>query len=428
MRFSSLAQWLTWQEVCHPLGIDLGLERVSAVAQRLGLIEAARRRKVITIAGTNGKGSCVRSLEALMELQGERYASYTSPHIVCYNERIRLQGQMASDMELCRAFDAVDQVRGELTLTYFEFGTLAAMWLFDQWQVDYWIIEVGLGGRLDAANIIDPDIAVITSIDLDHTEWLGSTRELIGAEKAGICRSNKPLICVDPDPPQSVLACVKRLECPFVSPSKSVFSNARIQLAGHSYELSRLKLPPPSVVAALLVMQQLQLLGAVAPASVQESIDQVGLPGRLQEFELAGRKIWLDVAHNPAAVRFCVESLKTRFADDLCGGVNVVLAMMKDKDHEACILSLQSIATSWSVCDLANNPRAQSATELMGLFGKLSDRPVKHFASVTDALATLPMLPNKSPALVVGSFFTVAEATEYLTRCLELEESHENLG
>ena len=206
---ASLDEWLVLLEQRHPSLIDLGLERVAEVAARLEL--TTPKSKVITVAGTNGKGSCVAIIEALLTTVGIRVGTFTSPHLLAYNERIRIDAENSNDADICRAFVAIEQARGDISLTYFEFSALAALWLFAETELDIIVLEVGLGGRLDAVNIIDPDVAVITSIDLDHQQWLGESRSAIGLEKAGVARSGVPLICADADPPDELLAALDSL-------------------------------------------------------------------------------------------------------------------------------------------------------------------------------------------------------------------------
>ncbi len=212
MRFTTLADWLAWQETLHPNVIDLGLERVASVASRMGLGRPANT--VITVAGTNGKGSCVALLESILDAAGYRVGVYSSPHLLRYNERVRVCGQEVDDAALCAAFERIDQARGATSLTYFEFGTLAALEIFAQADLDVAVLEVGLGGRLDAVNIVDADVALITSIDIDHVEWLGPDRESIGREKAGILRPAMPAVYGEADPPRSVLAQAESLAAP----------------------------------------------------------------------------------------------------------------------------------------------------------------------------------------------------------------------
>ena len=223
MRFQSLAEWLNWQESLHFQAIDLGLDRCRAVAERMGLLPA--RYKVISIAGTNGKGTSAAMLDKIYQNAGYTVGTYTSPHLIRYNERIRINGREATDAMICAAFQQVDQARGDITLTYFEFGTLAAMALFRSASIDLGILEVGMGGRLDAVNILDADVALITAISLDHQQWLGSTREQIGREKAGIMRPGRPAVCSDPAVPDSIISCAEEIAAPprTVRPLKSSF-------------------------------------------------------------------------------------------------------------------------------------------------------------------------------------------------------------
>jgi dihydrofolate synthase/folylpolyglutamate synthase len=199
MRFGTLGEWLAWQEALHPKSIDLGLDRVRAVRRRLGVRGPAP--VTLTVAGTNGKGSSVAYLAAILRAQGYRVGSYTSPHLLRYNERICIDGEPVGDAVICQSFDAIDHARGDITLSFFEFGTLAALDIFAAERVDVQVLEVGLGGRLDAVNIIDADVVLLTSIGLDHQDWLGSSRDAIGLEKAGVMRRGRPAVISDAEPP-----------------------------------------------------------------------------------------------------------------------------------------------------------------------------------------------------------------------------------
>ncbi|MES9930624.1 MAG: Mur ligase family protein, partial [Candidatus Thiodiazotropha sp. 6PDIVS] len=224
MRFNTLDQWLDWQTTLHPKEIDLGLDRVTDVWHRLK--PKGLQSLVVTVAGTNGKGSSVALLESIYRHAGYQVCAYTSPHLMRYNERIRINGQEVSDSDLCQAFEQVDQARGQTVLTYFEFATLTALILFTQQNLDLVILEVGLGGRLDAVNIIDADVALITTVDLDHTDWLGDSRQQIGLEKAGIMRTNRPVVVGDCAIPETVPAYAQEI-------------GAEFYLAGRDFELSR---------------------------------------------------------------------------------------------------------------------------------------------------------------------------------------------
>ncbi|HSP00336.1 MAG TPA: bifunctional tetrahydrofolate synthase/dihydrofolate synthase, partial [Thioalkalivibrio sp.] len=309
MRFDTLEQWLAWQETLHPKAIDLGLERVARVAGRLGLLEPSHA--VITVAGTNGKGSTVALLDAIYRAAGYRVCTYTSPHLLRYNERIRIHGALASDEALCRAFDAVDTARGEESLSYFEFGTLAALWLFWEAAPDVAILEVGLGGRLDAVNIIDSDVAVITSIGIDHEAWLGSDREVIGAEKAGVFRAARPAVCGDPRPPASIQRRALDLGAKLYMAGRDFSWQAAALGQGWQWQgpgavvLADLPLPAlfgpiqlNNAASALTAVTLLQARLAVSREALARGLQQVRLPGRFQQLRDKPLVI-LDVAHNP---------------------------------------------------------------------------------------------------------------------------------
>lgn len=407
MRFTRLEDWLRWQETCHPSAIDLGLERVRQVAGRLGLLQPAAR--VITIAGTNGKGSCAAAVEALLTAGGARCGVYTSPHLIHYRERIKLAGSHASDEDLCRAFARVDEARGAITLTYFEFGTLAALWLFSECQLPYWVLEVGLGGRLDATNIVDADVAVITAIALDHMEWLGSDREAIGREKAGICRRGVPLVCADPAPPGSVLEIAASLECPLYRLGYEFgytdgAEGTEFRCGDSRAAPISVHLPKPSLAAA---WQAVRLLcgDAVQP----QVLAALRLPGRLQVVQAGGRTLLLDVAHNPAAMAYLAERLQGR-------KFVLVIAMMADKNLRDSLAALEPIAASWCLTTIPQLPRAASAAQLHAALPEdaLAGGAVAMFDSVAAALARVLETEADLPVLVAGSFYTVADAAIHL--------------
>jgi dihydrofolate synthase/folylpolyglutamate synthase len=306
MRFNTLAAWLAWLEQAHPQEIDLGLERIRQVAGRLQLTRPQAR--VITVAGTNGKGSCVTTSAALLRSAGLSVGVYTSPHLLDYCERINVDGQPATEAEICSAFAAVDAVCGPVSLTYFEFGTLAALEIFRRREVDVMVLEVGLGGRLDAVNLMDSDVAVVTSVDLDHMDWLGPDRDSIGQEKAGIARAGRPLVCADSEPPAGMLVAIQRVGADCLSLGES-FGFERdgqywrwwgLDAEGERQAFSKLpvpRLPLPSVAAAL---QAVALLGiSIGRQTLVQVLRRVSLPGRFQRFLLQGRELILDVAHNP---------------------------------------------------------------------------------------------------------------------------------
>src|SRR5690606_38469247 len=319
----TLAEWLAWIEDRHPKAIDMGLERVREVAARMGLGKPARN--VVTVAGTNGKGSTVAFIEAIALEQGWRTGAYTSPHLFDYGERVRIDGRQAGDDALVEAFEAVEAARSAgppITLTYFEYGTLAALWLFEREPLDLVVLEVGLGGRLDATNIVDADVAVVTTVDIDHREWLGGDREAIGREKAGIARAWKPLILGDDDPPSSVLrhayaigAKTLRIGCDFfvdLAGGKGIATEGsdavprarwRWREVGHS-----IVLPFPALSGAVqlrnaaVAIAALRALDKSPPdRAVVQGIQDARIRGRLQHLDRDGVDVVVDVGHNPQA-------------------------------------------------------------------------------------------------------------------------------
>jgi dihydrofolate synthase / folylpolyglutamate synthase len=403
VRFTRLEDWLRWQETCHASAIDLGLERVRSVAEQLDLLRPTAR--IITIAGTNGKGSCAAAIEALLVSGGQTCGVFTSPHVLRYNERVKIAGEFAKDEDLCRAFARVEEARGDITLTYFEFGTLAALWLFAERQLPFWVLEVGLGGRLDATNILDPDVAIITSIALDHMEWLGNDRESIGREKAGICRRGVPLVCADPAPPQSVLDTADKLNCPLYLVNRDFgFRDApggtEFWCAGATTAPLFVQLPKPSLAAAW------QAVSLLKTAETQpQALASLSLPGRLQSIQAGARCVFLDVAHNPAAMAYLAERLKGQ-------KVMLVIAMMADKNLHDSLVALESIAGEWCLTTIAHLPRAASTKQLHEALPQAA--VAKIFDSVSQALEWALASASDLPVLVTGSFYTVAEATLYL--------------
>ncbi len=389
---------------------------------------------MVTIAGTNGKGTCAAAVESLLLNAGKSVGVYNSPHIEHYNERVRLQGQEASDAVLIEAFEAIDRARGDLTLTYFEFGTLAALYCFKHTQCEYWILEVGLGGRLDATNIVDADIAVITSIGLDHCEWLGDTLESIGAEKAGICRPGKPVVCADPNPPQSVLNRIAELRCPYyalgqhftisepdaepgvIAHHKGGFDKPflfSVMVGGDTVPLETF-LPSPSIAAALQVVS---LLEVGDPSLWARSLQSLTLPGRFEQ-QLLGEQVWLfDVAHNAPAMQFLVAKIQRCFPGQKW---SIVLGMMKDKHVQDCVSALSEIVSQWVLLPLEDNPRALTRSSLAGFIERLSPAPIVQAESNVWRCVD----PLSENVLVTGSFFTVAEVkTELASRNLSVLQS-----
>lgn len=414
----SLAGWLVQLEHRHPATeIVLGLERVGTVAARMGLARPAAR--VITVGGTNGKGSCVAVIERLLLASGERVGAYTSPHLRRYNERVRVRGQEAPDEALCAAFAAIEQARGGIPLTYFEFGTLAALEIFRREALDWVLLEVGLGGRLDATNIVDADVAVVTSIQIDHTEWLGPDRESIGREKAGIFRTGRPAVCGDRSPPASLRAAARTLEAPWYGIGRE-FDCGRdaggwhwrgVSRAGRA--LGREGLPVPQLLEdnVCCALQALALAGVEPDAALlRRELPAIGLPGRFQRRRLGASECVLDVAHNPAGIA----QLAARLAAEPPRGRTVVLfAAMRDKDLGSMLGVLRPLADAWLFADLPE-ARAARATEAAAALGG-SVAALRCCDSVGAALEQATTMLGADDRLVVcGSFHTVGPALDWL--------------
>lgn len=415
-RFRALDAWLRWQQTLHPQAIDLGLERVRTVAERLGLLRPGC--PVITVGGTNGKGSSVAYLEAVLAAAGYRVGVYTSPHILRYNERVRIAGVEAEDAALVEAFARIDAARGDLSLTYFEFGTLAAFDLFSRAGCDCWVLEVGLGGRLDAVNILDADVAVLTSVGLDHTDWLGSDRETIGAEKAGIFRPCQVAVCAEPDPPASIAAQAAALGTSLWQVGGEY--RYTVLQDGWSFDGPRGSypdLPPPALpgghqfgnaAAALAALQAVSDRLPVTAEAVAAGLAQVRLPGRLQR--LPGPVEWvLDVAHNRDSVACLVRTLE---AWPVSGRQHAVFAQMQRKELEPTIAAAAGLVDSWWLLELPDDdarPTAEVAGALRqaGLSVAGLGGPETLFAAVTAGVA-----PGDR-VVVFGSFRTVEEALRY---------------
>lgn len=415
MRFDDLQGWLGWQETLHPTSIDLGLERVAAVWARL--CPEPVPFAVITIAGTNGKGSCATMLESIYRAAGYRTGCYTSPHLLRYNERIRLDGKALSDAVLCAAFERVDEARGESTLTYFEIGTLAALDLFVRSASDLVILEVGLGGRLDAVNILDPDVAVVTTIGLDHTAWLGETLGEIAAEKAGIFRHGRPAVVGHRAPSSSLIERAHRLGCDLLVLGRDFDWEEQ----GRTWrwtgpERSWSGLPAPALrgifqrdnaAAVLMAVSRLDHLFPVSADGLRSGLRRASLAGRFQV--IPGEVTWiLDVAHNAQAAQSLAESLRSFQCP---GRLHAVLATLKDKDPMAIAKPLAALVDRWYLGQTRDS-RALPAADLHRALERIAVQASLHVhARVDEALtaARKQALPGDC-ILVFGSFTTVEAA------------------
>jgi len=415
MRFNDLRGWLRWQETLHPTTIELGLERVAAVRSRLR--HAPITFPVITIAGTNGKGSCAVLLESVYRAAGYRTACYTSPHLLRYNERIRLDGREIQDATLCAAFERVDRARGASTLTYFEFGTLAALDLFARAQPDIAILEVGLGGRLDAVNVLDPDVAVVTTIGLDHTEWLGATLDEIAAEKAGIFRPGRPAVIGHRAPSPALIERSETLGCDlFVLGRDFGWEGEDATWRWFGPASVRTGLPSPTLRGtfqrdnAATVLMALACLDSrlpVAGAHLGRGLRQARLNGRFQVVPGPVTRI-LDVAHNAQAAETLAANLR---AFKCPGRVHGVLGVLKDKDPRAIAGPLAGQVDAWYLGSSAD-PRALPTTDLRAALGDLAaDRNPNGCGDIAEALrAAAERARTGDCILVFGSFTTVAAA------------------
>jgi len=414
----SLSDWLAWQATLNPHAIKLGLERVLRVVDRLALDRPAKG--IFTVGGTNGKGSTVGFIEQLCRANGLRTAAYTSPHLVRYNERMRLNGRDVDDDWLIEQFSAVDEARDGIPLTYFEFGTLAALRGFSRAGMDIWVLEIGLGGRLDAVNVIDPDFSLITTIALEHQAWLGDTIDAIGAEKAGILRPGRPAFYGDEPVPEGVLQTAREIGVP-VSSCGIDFAYARDHdgtwtWRGAAQVLAGLPQPAMADSAQMRnVSLGLAAVEACDPGLLHRSAVEQALaaprpPGRFQVIE-RDRQWIVDVAHNPQAAGILCQRL-TALGDDR--PLTVIIGLLADKQIDAFVSRLIGFADRWFVC-CVDEARGRDAQELAAAIGALGGRNVV----VTDtpdrafAAARAATRPGER-LLVTGSFYIAGPALSWL--------------
>ncbi|WP_312320103.1 bifunctional tetrahydrofolate synthase/dihydrofolate synthase [Stenotrophomonas sp.] len=413
----TLSDWLSFIEQQHPATIDMGLERVRSVAEAMGLGSPGKR--VIVVGGTNGKGSTVAFIEAIGRAAGWKVGAYTSPHLLRYNERVRIDGQDASDEALILAFNAIEDARGTTTLTYFEYGTLAALQLFGQAELDLAVLEVGLGGRLDAVNIVDADVAVITTVDIDHSDWLGEDREAIGAEKAGIIRGWKPVIFGETDPPSSVLARAYLLGANAIRGGSDFFADV---IDGQRWRWRdvgmRIELPMPALRGPIQLRNAASAIAALRAldrplprAAIAEGVANARISGRLQAFARDGVEVLVDVGHNPQAARELAAALKAAPAS---GRTVAVFAALQDKDAAGVVEALAERVDVWHLAGL-EGARGQSAEALRTRLDTTAAAQAATHLSVDTALAEV--LSGAQPGdrvLVFGSFHTAAQALQWL--------------
>lgn len=426
---SSLSDWLNYMQQIHVSAIDMGLSRVLPVAEYLGVVQSAKNDTyVFTVAGTNGKGSTTAIISAMCQAANYKTALYQSPHLSQFNERVRINGEMVSDQTLIDAFYKVEAARlhCELTLSFFEMTTLAALLIFAEADCDVWVLEVGLGGRLDVVNIIDPDMAVITNISIDHIDWLGDNVEAIGYEKAGILRDNITLIYGSYEMPASIRALIDqhRVTCyqceqdfnyQLVDKSTWYYSNGAVTL----------QLPRP----ALSLLNTANALSAVLASpldidvdAIEQALQTVTLAGRFDYRQLAGRQWLFDVAHNDKGVEFLLSQLTTNWQDqgetsdklNSNGAIHLLFSMLADKDIEKVVQRLSQAnlpIDNWFIAEI-DYPRAASVSQLREVLQRyVDDDKIHSFNSLQHATdAVIVASQAQDLILVCGSFHTISEA------------------
>lgn len=414
-----LAEWLARLEQLHPTPIELGLGRVRRVADALGLAPAC---PLIIVGGTNGKGSTCAYLESILAAAGYKTGLYTSPHLLRYNERVRIAGLEADDAGLAAAFATVDAARGDTSLTYFEFGTLGAMLQFIDAGVEVAILEVGLGGRLDAVNGFDADAAIVTSVDLDHMDYLGDTREQIGFEKAGIYRPGRPAICADPAPPASLREHARRIGADWRclgQDFRALRHADRWTYRGVNITWSGLPLPAMAgacqlfnAAGALAVLEALHPQLPVSETALREGLAAARAPGRFQRLALAPELI-LDVAHNPQAARALAATLREQ---PVSGRTLAVVGMLADKDAAAVFAALAREIDAWWTC-MPASPRAHDPVALAEILRRYAgSAPIRVQPDVGAALAEARSAAREDDRILVfGSFYTVAAVLAHAT-------------
>jgi len=400
--------WLDRIKNQHRVSIDLELERVKQVGRTLGLLKP--RSPIIIVGGTNGKGSTVAALEAIYLAAGYKTGTFTSPYLYKFNELVRIQGIEASDEDFIHAFEKIEQARGDMTLTQFEFNTLAALDIFQQADLDIGILEVGLGGRLDAVNIIDADVAIVTSIAMDHADWLGNTREEIALEKVGIFRAGKPAVCGDFDPPVTLLEYTNDNQIPlFCQEEQFGFEQQSTAWSWWSQNQCEKNLPLPHLAlqnmsTAMMAVELMQDKLPVKRAAMDNALTNVNLPGRIQVIAGDVTKI-VDVSHNPAAAEFLANYLHHQTYP---GKVRAVFSMLADKDIITTLLVMRDCIDEWYIAPLLVE-RGSSLSVLEYCFRAAKIQAVNSYNSIKQAYeAALHASQSGDCVVVFGSFYTVA--------------------
>ena len=415
----NLTDWLGYIESIHPSTIDLTLERIKIVIERLNLDISF---PILTVGGTNGKGSTCSILESIYREAGYKVACYTSPHFLNFNERIKIQTLAVSDEVICEAFSRIESAREDVTLTYFEYGTIAAMIIFSEAHVDVAILEVGLGGRLDAVNVFDADCAIVTTVDLDHMDYLGHTREAIGFEKAGIYRTEKTSICGDFDPPQSLIKHAELIHADLKIIGKDFGYEAHhdsFDFLIDSTFVMNLPLPKlqgdfqlANATNALMAVKAMEDKLPLTEISIQKGISLTLLPGRFQEVKKMPSLI-LDVAHNPQAARSLSHNLKTHVVP---GKTIAVFSILKDKDIFGVINELNLDIDDWFIAEIQNE-RAASIETISNTIQKINlSAHIEAFKNIQEAYQFASKEVTRNDRIIVfGSFFTVADIMKIIS-------------
>jgi dihydrofolate synthase / folylpolyglutamate synthase len=395
-RLKTLNEWLDWQEDLHTQEIDLGLKRIQHVYQQL--FPDGAPFQVITVAGTNGKGSTIAFIDSIYQQSDFKVGAFTSPHLIKYNERFSINGTTASDGIICQAFDTIEACRSEISLTYFEFSTLAALVIFAFEELDVAILEVGLGGRLDSVNIVDPNVSVITNIAIDHTDYLGDTREAIGFEKAGIMRNNTPCVCGDQDPPDTIQKQADNIGALLTFVNKPY--QGAIKLKGRHQQYN--------AALAVEAVKQLQSALPIDQNQLSQGLKKASLPGRFQIMAINNKTIVLDVAHNEAAIKVLAKTLRVEKIPTLA-----IFSALKDKNIELMIGAIESCIDEWLIVPLSIN-RAINTQELVKKFS-LSNK-ITTCENMASAIHQALNTSQYQRVVVFGSFHTVADAMNILDK------------
>jgi dihydrofolate synthase/folylpolyglutamate synthase len=412
----TLPQWLEYLESLHPSEIDMGLARVQSVARKMDLLKPAPL--IIMVAGTNGKGSTVTMCSSILQQVPMNVGSYMSPHLHIYNERVKINGVSVSDEDLIESFMVIDQQRGDVLLTYFEVGTLSSLYLFKKHKVDAAVLEVGLGGRLDAVNIVDPDISVVTSIGLDHQDWLGHDLASIAFEKAGIFRSKLPAICGERQPQATLVDHAASIAAPLYIKGQAFNFTEHddcwdwngLASNGQSITYTNLPLPSLPIENAATVLQVLQFITPqISLQQIRDGLVLAQLAGRMQQVSKPFNAI-LDVGHNPQAAQMLASRLAAR---PIKGKRYALLAMLNDKDPEGVVSSLAPLMQSWHLAGISGF-RGQSVVSLHAKV-KLQLKDASQHDDVEQALdSLLSIMQDEDELIVLGSFITVAKAENWI--------------